>query len=326
MSLFTTYIEYLERIFGQTNLLYRAQLRVYQRARHLGLSLINGVRSIGKKESPVQLYYFHGKYNFGDQLNLDVMRHYDLKYAVSDIDNANLICIGSVLDNVLLTDSKTLKHKKPIHILGAGFIIEQEDKSERFNRPVKIHGLRGKLSFSRCQRMANDDLSNVVLGDPGLLVKRIFPDLVPKNPCDVGVICHYHDKESSYLKNIQLEGLTIKMLDVYGNTEDFLKEMKGCDFIFSSSLHGLICADALGIPNKAIILSGNVEGSGYKFRDYYSVFENMEYSPVDLRKDQIFNDDLQMFRTEYKDLTSEVEIICSRLDTVFKKVKDEILL
>ena len=38
-------------------------------------------------------------------------------------------------------------------------------------------------------------------------------------------------------------------------------------------MHGLIAADSLGIPNQWFALSEQVIGNGYKFADYYSVFE-----------------------------------------------------
>lgn len=324
MSIFTTYLEWLERVCGKTNPVYRLNLTVYQRTREFCLSRIRRLRLRGKKGSaPVKLYFFHGKQNFGDRLNLDVMRHYGLEYSISAFEDANMICIGSILDKALLTDSKTVRFTKPLHVLGAGFIIGQEDETERFNRPVKLHCLRGKLTLDRCKRMTGTELSDVVLGDPGLLVKRIFPDLKPKNPCDVGIVCHYSDRKASCLKNICPDGLRVKTLDVALETGDFLEEMAGCDFILSSSLHGLICADSLGIPNKAVILSGNVEGNGYKFRDYYSVF-GMEYDPVDLRKNNIMKEDIESYKKQYGDLTSEIEKICDSLDVVFRKIKEDI--
>jgi hypothetical protein len=39
-------------------------------------------------------------------------------------------------------------------------------------------------------------------------------------------------------------------------------------------LHGLVLADAIGIPNVWTLLSENkVVGHGFKFRDYYSAFD-----------------------------------------------------
>lgn len=48
--------------------------------------------------------------------------------------------------------------------------------------------------------------------------------------------------------------------------------MHACKYIISSSLHGLICADSICIPNRWIKLS-ELLGSDFKFHDYYSVFD-----------------------------------------------------
>jgi pyruvyltransferase len=40
--------------------------------------------------------------------------------------------------------------------------------------------------------------------------------------------------------------------------------------ILSSSLHGLILADAYEIPNKRLVIGNRLLGSDFKFMDYYS--------------------------------------------------------
>ncbi|MFT7476702.1 MAG: pyruvyl transferase, partial [Verrucomicrobiales bacterium] len=54
---------------------------------------------------------------------------------------------------------------------------------------------------------------------------------------------------------------------------EVLAQIDACDIVFSSSLHGLICADSVGTPNAWVELSRNVVGDGYKFADYYSCFD-----------------------------------------------------
>ena len=47
-----------------------------------------------------------------------------------------------------------------------------------------------------------------------------------------------------------------------------MRAVKSCDLIVSSSLHGLICADAYGVPNEWIQLSDDLIGGNFKFRDH----------------------------------------------------------
>ena len=42
-----------------------------------------------------------------------------------------------------------------------------------------------------------------------------------------------------------------------------------CEFIISSSLHGLIAADALNVPNVWMKISNGIIGGNWKFNDYF---------------------------------------------------------
>lgn len=204
MMLATSIFEWLYKNLGQNkygNYFFHVFLSIYQH-------LIFFIRKIIKKkivsQANVKLFFFSGKKNFGDSLNHDLMRYLEIGYSPVSIDDANCICIGSILDEVLLTKSRTLKFSVPINVFGAGFMMQQEDSKEQFNRPVNIFILRGRLSLERCRNISHSNLYNVVLGDPGLLVKRIFPELIKKYCYDVGIICHLKDKDSYYIQNIQL--------------------------------------------------------------------------------------------------------------------------
>jgi pyruvyltransferase len=62
--------------------------------------------------------------------------------------------------------------------------------------------------------------------------------------------------------------------------------------ILSSSLHGLICADAYGIPNAWIWLSEKLRGGDFKFRDYRLSIKAGEPMPIDISKKPTLEDAL----------------------------------
>ncbi len=254
--------------------------------------------------------------NFGDALNVDLLRFFGRKVVKTPARFADVCCIGSLLE-YFLSRYKKERIARPIYIFGAGFMRDALLSEERFCRPVHIYALRGRLSKKRCENILNQSLEHVVVGDPGLLIGKIFPQTKRSNKYDVGIIPHYADKGEVALKNIKLNKLSCRIIDVEEKTDEFVKQVAECSFIISSSLHGLICSDSLGIPNKPIILSDKVLGDGYKFNDYYSVFESAFYNPVDLRIDDIQDEDIEKFKSDYAVKLEEVESICRNLISAY---------
>lgn len=109
------------------------------------------------------------------------------------------------------------------------------------------------------------------MGDGGLL----YPLLLKKEPAKkypVGIIPHYRDQTLPAVKELAARFKNAVIIDVLDEPLKVLEQIASCEKILSSSLHGLIVADALEIPNRHVHFSGNVRGNGFKFRDYYSVF------------------------------------------------------
>lgn len=271
-------------------------------------------------EGCVQLYYKHELNNFGDNINEVIMEYFRIKYRRSKIFNANLICIGSLMEDLLYCGKKTLKFKNCICIIGTGFIRKREDKNEKFNRPVNIYALRGKESLKRCEDMLGDQLQNVVLGDPGLLIRYTYANIGRKIEYDVGIILHKKDIHSTNIKNIILKNKKFVFIDICGQTEEIVKKINKCGIVLSSALHGIVCADAYGIPNQWIIVSGYVEGGDYKFRDYYSVYKNgADINPIDLRSSKITDEDVDILSRNFISREDEVNSICENLHLAFRK-------
>lgn len=82
-------------------------------------------------------------------------------------------------------------------------------------------------------------------------------------------------------RNLTLPG-NCKLID-FGtyNIEDTIDDILSCEFIISSSLHGLILADAYRIPSAWLIAEKNTGGSRpgggeFKYYDYFASVNNLQ--------------------------------------------------
>ena len=96
------------------------------------------------------------------------------------------------------------------------------------------------------------------------------------------MIPHYRELDMAEYKNIAAAVPGAKMISVLSPVNEIIREIAECETVVSSSLHGLIAADALGVPNRRIRHSGKVRGGDFKYDDYYSAFPVLPEAPLDL--------------------------------------------
>jgi pyruvyltransferase len=163
-----------------------------------------------------------------------------------------LLMLGSVMK---IADSKS-------GVWGIGYINEKY----RFREPpLAVYAVRGPLTRQRLLTQGVE--CPEVFGDPALLFSRLYPRPERMPHFELGIVPHYIDKDALWLR--QFKGSTnVKVIDVQQEVFSFVDEVCDCATILSSSLHGVICADAYSIPNMWIELSDRVVGKGFKFRDY----------------------------------------------------------
>jgi hypothetical protein len=139
-----------------------------------------------------------------------------------------------------------------------------------------IHAVRGTLTRDRIcgQRQS------VALGDPGLLADRLIePPAVKRHP--LGVIPHLIDHNNSEVHTFLARHPHAALIDVTSPVRTVLETIAACERVLSSSLHGLVFADALGVPNAWFTASDRLLGGRHKFDDYYSAFD-LAVEPVRL--------------------------------------------
>lgn len=211
-----------------------------------------------------------GRRNFGDWLSPVLCEALSgMKVVHARPNKCDLMALGSIL-------AKAKNHfwNRRIDIWGPGLIEEISS----FKSPHRIHAVRG---WQTAQMICNQKIE--VVGDPGLLCDILVPENVTaKKRFSVGVIPHYVDQSNRLIQQLVETIPNATIIDVFSGTIEFIKQVAACEVVLSSSMHGLITADSLGVPNAWIRLSDNVRGRDFKFYDYYSVFrlENVKPYPL----------------------------------------------
>ncbi|MDE0870866.1 MAG: hypothetical protein OSA37_02990 [Flavobacteriales bacterium] len=129
---------------------------------------------------------------------------------------------------------------------------------------LQVHALRGPLT--RQELSKRFDVPKVPFGDPALLMGRMHTLPQQSHDYEYGVIPHWIDLELPAVE--RLRRLGVKVIDIRQSTLDLMNDVSSIRKLLSSSLHGLILADTMGIPNCRVQFSSNVIGGDFKFLDY----------------------------------------------------------
>lgn len=219
--------------------------------------MIKNIKRIARKilyVNQVQVYWSKSE-NWGDALSPVLVEYFSGKKArfAAGSERFKYMVVGSVLQKA---DART-------EVWGAGFIASD---SEVIQNPQKIHAVRGPLTRERLLDLGIE--SPEVYGDPALLFPLFYTPEVRKS-YRLGIVPHYTDKGNLWL-NAFAQREDVKIIDIEGGIYRVVDEINACETVVSSSLHGIICADAYGIPAGWIKLGNELEGDDFKFFDYHA--------------------------------------------------------
>ncbi|MDH0726190.1 polysaccharide pyruvyl transferase family protein [Stutzerimonas stutzeri] len=225
----------------------------------------------------IKLYWCRGKgrsdpnqQNFGDYLSpllVEMLAGKPVVYA--PINRAEMMAIGSILPRERKAKRFFLPHR--LHIWGAG----TDAPGLSFSARHHYHALRGVKSCEQVVGLRGSP----ALGDPGLLASHWWDGKAkPAKTHKVGIIPHYVDRQHPAIIAASKQP-GVLLIDVFWPVEEVLRSIQACDFVLSSSMHGLIVADAFEVPNRRLRLSSGLI-SDFKFVDYYSAFSLNEPEPL----------------------------------------------
>ena len=271
-----------QRVFGGSPRINRRLIGVARNATLWGLGLKKSplTRRSNRKKTPLRLYYWNEKSNFGDMISVDIISSlFGYESTWSPPEHCNIYAAGSVLGWASGYKS---------YVWGSGLMFE----NDKVNENLIYCAVRGELTRVRLGKK----WQRIPVGDPGLLANIVYPGSKVKTQ-KIGVAPHFMDQDNQIIKKMAKDD-RFMIIDVTASPAEVAENISSCKLVLSSSLHGLIFSDSFGVPNLHIELSDKVAGDGYKFHDYYSSIRK-EYKNVDL--DKIFNDEyLDEVKMEYR--------------------------
>lgn len=206
--------------------------------------------------------------NAGDIYNTDLVRYLYGVEPVNDKDmGRRLLMVGSIMD----------KSRDGDVIAGVGARGHQDVPSHRDVR-LEVVGVRGPLSAKALHDAGHDIGGLQFMFDPGLLITRIFPELrgIQPEPGRVGFVPHYREGPQ-YRTNRRYN-----VIDVDATPLDFAREIARCERVYSSSLHGVIFAHALGRP--VALVAPRTSEPEFKYRDYLGSVGLAWREPIGLKE------------------------------------------
>lgn len=220
------------------------------------------------------VFYFNSVPNVGDLINPYLAKKLSGKkvYQVKSRSIRHVVGLGSILH---------MANENSV-IWGTGIISDCADFKRRTNCH-SVKAVRGQLTKNILVENGVIGSSNLPLGDPGLLMPSFYNPRIAKQ-YRVGIIPHYVDIDLDVFNGIE----DSVVIDVRQDPESFIDELLKCEYVISSSLHGLILADSYLIPNKWVSFSDKITGGTFKFRDYYSTTDNSDENCVVCLEEKVF--------------------------------------
>jgi hypothetical protein len=218
--------------------------------------------------SPIRTMYWQRLPNVGDRVAPYLLENITGRPAIStrSIDAPYILSIGSLLQT----------STPEAFIWGTGLIHPSAGIGNP--DPRRILAVRGKLSHGELLR-AGVSIGDVPLGDPGILIPRFLADNKPATErFQLGLVPYVFDRDHPFFLEAAAHP-EVRVLDVCAPVQTFLAELASCDAIASSSLHGLVFGEAMGLPTLWLEFSDKV-GGRFKFDDWFSLAGNPQADPA----------------------------------------------
>ena len=230
------------------------------------LSFSVNMYSYSSEGLPVCYWKKKGNENFGDVISSKLVeRIVGCEVATADtresMKHLKLLAIGSIL---ILANHEDV-------VWGTGMNGKRMDLALYNFSNLEVHAVRGPLTREFLITNFNINCPEIY-GDPALLFPYLFPDFKKKSDPEYEyVIIPHYTEEHMFPK------------DLYPNVvyptepwEDVISKILNSKFVISSSLHGVVIAEAYGIPARYLRVTDHEPI--YKYNDYYLGTNRPDYT------------------------------------------------
>lgn len=217
---------------------------------------------------PLKLYWWRadsGRPNLGDELgHLLLTRLFKQNVEWASMLECDAISVGSILGWPV--EQKILPRRtQPLHVLGSGFM--HGFPHDVAHEGMVHHFVRGALSFGKVHP---DGKVAPRLGDMGLLCADL-PRPTRGTRIPYAVIPHHARVGAPKFARFVADNPGSVLVDLRTDDLDAVcATLLNARVVISQSLHGLIMADALGVPNVWYQDEALHSGGIFKFLDYFS--------------------------------------------------------
>lgn len=242
------------------------------------VAIIDNKRKEIKGLMPVS--YYDDVSNFGDLVGPYLIYKITGKPVINirNTKHPGIMAVGSILNTM---------NRQNMVVWGSGFIAKPTDEfMEKFKKyEPKILSVRGLETAKILSEADVATPEHYVCGDPALALPLFYTPLIHGSK-KIGICPHYKHK-LSFLENIsKKEGLRI--IDVQENMKSVVDSIVSSSVCISTSLHGLIVAQAYGIPWVWLeIIDDNLTGRDFKFKDFFSTIDISQVTHIKTTTEEV---------------------------------------
>lgn len=228
----------------------------------------------------IPVFYWVGKPNFGDLIGPYIISKITGKPVlnIKNLQYPGIMAVGSILQ---------MLDRENMVVWGSGLMYKPRNEHIKDFKKYKPEFLsvRGHET-AKCLKASGIDVPDQSFyGDPALILPLFYNPSISKSK-KIGICPHFKHK-SYFLKHVT-DKESFEVIDVQKDVEAVVDSIRSSTVCISTSLHGLIVAQAYNIPWVWLeIFDNNLGGDDFKFKDFFSTLNESQVSHIRVKMKEV---------------------------------------